>query len=59
MPPKGYSFWDNLMEEQGVFIDDRPDNFKGGPDFLVDVKIPFPNYNVGDVIVGEIVEEEQ
>lgn len=51
MPPKDYSFWDQLMAEQGVMYEsevlpeDRPSAASQSP------------FNVGDVIVGEIVEE--
>lgn len=50
MPPKSYSFWDNLMEEQGVTAVIDP----GGPELV----LVETNYNVGDVIMGEIVEDE-
>jgi hypothetical protein len=53
MPPKGYSFWDRLMAEQGVFSGLYPT--AKGPDYEV-FEQP-PNYNVGDVVVGEIVED--
>jgi hypothetical protein len=46
MPPKGYGFWDWLMAEQGVTV--RVDEGDRS----------VSNFNVGDVIVGEIVEDE-
>jgi hypothetical protein len=46
MPPDGYTFWDWLMAEQGVTAGvDEEDR-------------SVANFNVGDVIVGEIVEDE-
>jgi hypothetical protein len=51
MPPKNYSFWDQLMAEQGVTAGFDP----AGPDVVL--LEASPNFNVGDVIVGEIVEE--
>lgn len=55
MPPEGYTFWDQLMAEQGVGVmweqdvplDARPSAASQSP------------FNVGDVIVGEIVEDEE
>jgi hypothetical protein len=52
MPPEGYTFWDQLMWEQGVTVVDE------GPDWVTYEVSAQPNYNVGDVIVGEIVEDE-
>lgn len=46
-------FWEQLMAEQGV------DGFSvvdSGADYIMYEQAP--DYNVGDVIVGEIVEEE-
>lgn len=48
MGPK-YSFWDFLMAEQGVAAGFDP----GGPELV----LVETNYNVGDVIMGEIVED--
>jgi len=46
MPPEGYySFWDKLMDEQGVKVRVAEEVWRA------------PNYNVGDVLVGEIVDE--
>lgn len=55
MPPEGYSFWDALMAEQGV----NPESLTvvaEGPDYIMYEQAP--NYNVGDVIEGEIIEED-
>lgn len=50
MPPEGYyGFWDRLMAEQGVSAGFDP----GGPELVF---VERPDYNVGDVIVGELVE---
>lgn len=43
--PEMSTFWDRLMTEQGVVYAD-------------DVPTPQSPYNVGDIIMGEIVEEE-
>lgn len=48
MWPKGYSFWDHLMAEQGVVAGFDP----GGPE-LVFVEV---SSAAGEVIVGEIVD---
>ena len=47
MPESGYtSFWDELLAEQGVKVRVAEELWRS------------PDYNVGDVIVGELVECE-
>ncbi len=60
MPPEGYmprwerDFWDTLLEEQGVRDYKVFDGLPGGIRYGEKTA---PNYNVGDVLVGEIVDE--
>jgi len=52
MPPEGYSFWDQLMQEQGVALVEPVSDYAQS---IYAFERTNPNYNVGDVIVGEIV----
>jgi hypothetical protein len=59
MPSWEGDFWAELMEEQGVFMDDRPMGATTGRFAATGGPEGMSPYWTDDTLVGEIVEDEQ